>query len=171
MMISWEEPMSDYRARLKEQFFGKSASNALLRVGFWLFIILPFALFIIQTFIPNKGFKWYYLPIILSIVILFVSLQIGIMYFVNRPNIIVDDDGIKLRGGDGWLFCNHYYRNIKSIELFRFLDGSMYLSWTHKNKSYYRGVAKGTDIEKLRSVVGWSSNLTLIENSPNNSPS
>ena len=161
MNISWDEPKSSYWPRWKQKVTGVFSSTSWLRVGFWLFIFLPGAIALFQIYYPNPRFRWFHLPLIFMIVAPFICFVIGLKYFMNRPKVTVDDEGIKLRGPEDGPFSNYKYDKITSISLASNESGNTALSWEYKGKSMSRGIPFGVDLGKLQTIIEWNSNLKL----------
>lgn len=162
MKISWDEPKSSYWPRWKQKVKDVFKSTAWYRVSFWLFVVLPSAIALCQYMSPNPRFKWSYLPLIFMIVTPFACFMTALQYFMNRPKVTVDDEGIKLRGPEDGIFSNHSYSKITSISLIYTETGNAALSWEYKGKTISRGIPFGVDLGKLQTIIEWNSNLKLI---------
>lgn len=164
MKISWDEPKSSYWPRWKQNVTGMFTSTPWLRIGFWLFIFLPGAIAILQIYHPNPRLTWekvFLIYKIMAIVIPLVCLIGSTKFIMEKPKVIVDDEGIKLRGPEDGLLCNYSYNKITSISLIQNEFGNLALSWVYKGKTMSRGIPFGVDLNKLQTTIEWNSSLKL----------
>jgi hypothetical protein len=160
MKIKWDEPKAIFRHRWKEKIMKTIRSTAWLRVGVWLLIVLPLCVYFLEQNYPSRDFHWYYLPVIIIIVVLYMTLLAVIDFYISKSTVSIDNEGIRLGGTDGRI-RKYLFQKITSIEVLPNHDGNYSLSWQYENKNIIRGISQEIDITKIKTLIENNSNLGL----------
>ncbi len=147
--LFWNEPKEITRVRRKAEIISSFQETNWLVVSILLILVaIP-----LQLIMPH----WYYLPIIISSCIIFMSLFVLIVIYAPKVSVIMDENGIRPDAS----LLKHQYGKITSIEIIINLLGGYSLVWNYEGKEIIRGISKEIEIAQVKTLIEKSSQLEL----------